>query len=122
MKGISFGFMTLAVCISIVGMVWGIQMAASKNHLLANAHAHLNLIGWVGFAIYGTYYHIVPAAAQGLLPRIHLALSVVAVGTIAPGIAIVLSGGTDGLAILGSVLTLASAILFLVIVLRSRAS
>ncbi|WP_232367751.1 hypothetical protein [Tritonibacter horizontis] len=97
-------------------------MAASKNHLLANAHAHLNLIGWVGFAIYGTYYHIVPAAAQGLLPRIHLALSVVAVGTIAPGIAIVLSGGTDGLAILGSVLTLASAILFLVIVLRSRAS
>ena len=114
--------MTLAVCISIVGMVWGIQMAASKNHLLANAHAHLNLIGWVGFAIYGTYYHIVPAAAQGLLPRIHLALSVVAVGTIAPGIAIVLSGGTDGLAILGSILTLASAILFLVIVLRSRAS
>ncbi|MCG7623583.1 hypothetical protein [Epibacterium sp. Ofav1-8] len=122
MKGIAFGFMVLAVCLGILGMIWGIQMAASQDHTLANAHAHLNLIGWVGFALYGLYYHVVPAAAQGRLPRLHLAISVLAVGTIAPGIAIAQSGGGDALAILGSFLTLASALIFLLTVIRSRAA
>ncbi|MFP3384124.1 hypothetical protein [Tritonibacter sp. SIMBA_163] len=122
MKGIAFGFMVLAVCLGILGMIWGIQMAASKDHTLANAHAHLNLIGWVGFALYGFYYHVVPSAAQGRLPRLHLVVSVLAVGTIAPGIAIVKSGGGDALAILGSFLTLASALIFLFTVIRSRAA
>jgi cbb3-type cytochrome oxidase subunit 1 len=122
MKGIAFGFMVLAVCLGILGMIWGIQMAASQDHTLANAHAHLNLIGWVGFALYGLYYHVVPSAAQGRLPRLHLAISVLAVGTIAPGIAITQSGGGDALAILGSFLTLASALIFLLTVIRSHAA
>ncbi|NIZ12840.1 hypothetical protein [Phaeobacter sp. HF9A] len=121
MKGLAFGFMALAVCLGILGMLWGIHMAASKDHTLSIAHAHLNLIGWVGFSIFGIYYHVVPTAAQGRLPRLHLALSILAVGSIVPGIVSVKNGGSDTLAILGSLLTVGSMVLFLLTVLRSRA-
>ena len=39
-----------------MGMCWGIAMAMSQNFALAPAHAHLNLLGWVTMAIYGTFY------------------------------------------------------------------
>ncbi len=120
MKGIAFAFVALGMCLGILGMLWGIQMAASQDHTMAPAHAHLNLIGWVGFSIFGFYYHMVPTAAVGRLPRLHLVLSLLAVGSLAPGIAIAHSGGSEGLAILGSLLTLASAVVFLVTILRSR--
>lgn len=122
MKGIAFSFMVLGVCFGLLGMLWGIHMAASQDHTMAPAHAHLNLIGWVGCAIYGLYYHVVPKAAEGMLPRLHLILAILAVGCIAPGIALAKSGGTEALAIIGSFLTVASALLFLVNVLRSRAA
>ena len=41
-------------------MVWGIIMAESNNHLQMPAHAHLNLLGWVGSAIYGTFFALNP--------------------------------------------------------------
>ena len=122
MKGIAFNFMVLGVLFGLLGMLWGIHMAASHDHTMAPAHAHLNLIGWVGCAIYGIYYHVVPKAAEGMLPRLHLIVAILAVGCIAPGIALAKSGGTEALAILGSFLTVASALLFLVNVVRSRAA
>ena len=68
MNGLSFWFFVLAVISGALGMAWGIQMSASGDHSLSIAHAHLNLIGWVGFAIFGIYYPLVPAA-HGKLAR-----------------------------------------------------
>ena len=36
--------------------VMGMRMAKSKDFTLMPAHAHLNLLGWVTMAIYGTFY------------------------------------------------------------------
>jgi hypothetical protein len=36
-----------AVVFALAGMVMGIAMAASHDHSVFPAHAHLNLLGWV---------------------------------------------------------------------------
>ena len=80
MEGIARWFMLAAVVSALGGMVWGIQMSASQDHLLSPAHGHLNLLGWVSCAIYAFYYHLLPAAAGGVLPRLHLAAALLALG------------------------------------------
>lgn len=120
MKGISFYFMVLAVISVTLGMVWGIQMSASQNHTLSPAHAHLNLLGWVTMSIFAIYYHLVPAAAQGMLAKIHLLVAALGLGIIVPGIVMALTQQGAALAKIGSVLSLLSMLIFLAVVITSR--
>ncbi|WP_420569144.1 hypothetical protein [Thalassovita sp.] len=120
MKGIAFYFMILAVISVVLGMAWGIQMSASQNHDLSPAHAHLNLIGWVTMAIFAVYYHLVPAAAQGLLAKLHLAVAAAGLIIIVPGIVMALTQQGEALAKIGSMLTLLSMVMFLAVVVTSR--
>lgn len=119
MKGIAYYFMVLAVIAVSCGMVLGIVMAASHDHTLAPVHAHLNLIGWVTMALFAIYYHLVPAAGQGSLARLHLGLATLGVVTIVPGIALAVTKQSEGLAVVGSFITLAAMLLFLVVVLKA---
>lgn len=119
MRGIGFYFFGLgAVCVTL-GMFWGIQMSISGDHMLAGAHAHLNLVGWVTMALFGVYYTLTPSAAATGLAKIHLALAVGGVVIMVPGIAIVIRGGTDALAAAGSMLTAASMLVFLYTVFKN---
>lgn len=119
MKSLPFAFVATAILAGLIGMVWGIMMAASGDHTLAPGHAHLNLLGWVTLAIYGFYYHTVPAAI-GRLGWVHYVLSLASVVTVGPGIAIAIATGSEGLAILGSFLALGALLLFAIVVLRNR--
>ncbi|MBR9764568.1 MAG: hypothetical protein GYB53_13825 [Rhodobacteraceae bacterium] len=122
MRGISFYFYAAAAISGLAGMAWGIQMSASGNHLMSPAHAHLNLLGWVSLAIFVTFYHLVPRAAEGILPRIHLGLAVAGIVVIVPGIVQALNQTGETLAKLGSVLTILSMLVFTYTVLfRGRA-
>ncbi len=120
MRGISFWFFMTAVIYVTLGMIWGIVMAATGDHRLAAAHAHLNLVGWVTLALFGIYYHLVPRAGEHVLAKLHFAVATVGVVLLVPGIAMAVSGAGELLAKVGSVLTLASMLLFAVVVFRSR--
>lgn len=120
MTGIARLFMLTAVVCALGGMVWGIQMSASQDHLLSPAHGHLNLLGWVSCAIYAFYYHLVPGADYGALPRLHLAAALLSLGLLVPGIPLAIQERTEMLAQAGSLAALVSMLLFGVIVLRSR--
>ncbi|WP_245307915.1 hypothetical protein [Hoeflea sp. IMCC20628] len=93
-------------------------MAISGDHMLAPAHAHLNLVGWVTMALFGLYYTLTPSAAATGLAKIHLGLAVAGVVVMVPGIAMVLKGGGDGIAAAGSMLTAASMLVFLYTVFK----
>lgn len=121
MRGIARYFMGLAVLWVVIGMIWGIQMSATHNHMLSPAHAHLNLVGWVGFAIFAFYYHLVPGAGDGMLARLHLGAAVAGVVLMVPGIAMAVSEQGETLAKIGSVLTLLSMLIFAAVVLRGAA-
>jgi peptidoglycan/LPS O-acetylase OafA/YrhL len=106
-----------AICV-FGGMLWGIQMAVSGDHLLASAHAHLNLVGWVTLALFGIYYRLTPAACASRLAWVHAAVAIVGVTLMVPGIVLVIQGGTPALASAGAVLGTLSMVLFLTTLLR----
>ena len=51
----SLGF-RIAVLFVLTGMAIGIGMAASHDHSLMPAHAHINLIGWVTLFLISLFY------------------------------------------------------------------
>lgn len=118
MRGLPFYFFALGILAVLIGMGWGIEMAISDNHSLYPAHAHLNLLGWVTFSIFAFYYHLVPEAAKGMLPKVHFSLAVAGLVLIVPGIVVAMSGGGEALAGIGSILTALSMLTFGIIVLR----
>lgn len=105
----------------LAGMVFGIWMSATGDHTLAPAHAHLNLIGGVMMALFGTFYTLRPTAAIGILGKIQVAAAHLAVWTMFPGIIMAITGGSETLAKVGSILFILSMLLFLVIVVRATA-
>ncbi len=119
MRGLAFWFMALAVVSALIGMIWGIQMSATQDHTLAPAHGHLNLLGWVSCSVFAFYYTLVPEAGEGLLPRLHLGLTVVMLGILPGGISLAILDQSDVLAKLGSVLAVLAMLVFGVIFLRS---
>lgn len=116
MRGVSFWFFLSAAIYVACGMLFGIYMAISGDHSLAPAHGHLNLVGWVSMAIFGIFYHLVPSAAETRLAKLHFILASIGLWLMVPGIAIVLSGGPEVFAAIGSLITVASMFLFVFIV------
>ncbi|CDZ27530.1 hypothetical protein [Neorhizobium galegae] len=119
MRNIAFYFFGAAVLCVTVGMFWGIQMAISGDHLMAPAHAHLNLVGWTTMGLFGLYYTVTPAAADSVLSKVHLGFAVLGVLCLVPGIAMAVSAGGEALAAIGSILTVVSMLIFLFTVARN---
>lgn len=121
MRGVSFWFVATASIFVTLGMLGGIAMAISGDHTLAPAHAHLNLVGWVTMALFGVYYHLVPAAAATTLARVHFWVATAGVVIMVPGIILATLDRGEAMAAIGSLVTLASMLIFVVTVLRHRA-
>lgn len=118
MKGTAFYFfMAAAICVSI-GMVWGIQMSISGDHNLSPAHAHLNLVGWVTLGLFGLYYSVTPQAANSGLARVHLAVAIIGVVLMVPGIVMAIRETGEVVVAIGSLFTVASMLIFLYTVFR----
>lgn len=120
MRGLAYFCLVSAAAYALAGMGFGIIMAASHDHTLATAHAHLNLLGWVSMAIYGLFYHTVPNAAQTRLARIHVAVATLGIWIMIPGVAMAVMGLSEGPAVFGSLLTILGMILFAARVATTR--
>ncbi|SDU49363.1 hypothetical protein [Stappia sp. ES.058] len=118
MRSVPTWFFATAALFGLAGMVWGIQMSASHDHTLSPAHGHLNLLGFVMSAVFGTYYALTPTAAASPLARIHFALVVATVLVLTPGIVFAIRDNWPVLAQAGSLLAIATMALFAVTVLR----
>ena len=92
MPRVSLWFFAVAPIYVLVGMGFGIWMGAAQNFALAPAHAHLNLIGWVTMALYGTFY-AVAREAPAKLAWTTFWLNNVAVVFMFPSLAMVISYG-----------------------------
>ena len=121
MKGIAFLFVLTGALAVTIGMAWGIKMSMDADFTLSAAHAHLNLIGFVVMTIYGFYYHMVPAAAEKMLAKIHYVVALAGVVIIVPGIVQAIQETGETLAKVGSTLVLAGMLIFVVTILTNRA-
>ncbi|KFG70076.1 hypothetical protein [Microvirga sp. BSC39] len=110
----------LAVLFVIAGMAMGIGMAATQNHAIMPAHAHLNLLGWVSLFLFGIYYERRPALDASRLAMIQVVLWSVGTVVLTVAVAAIHLGyhAADPIAALSSLIVLAAMLLFAYFVFR----
>ncbi len=117
MSGFSSRFFGSALVYAILGMALGLHMGMSHDHTQMPTHAHIMLVGWVSFAIFGFFYHSFPSAAETWLARIHFWLAEASFIVLTAALYLIFGGWTeaDPIAGIGSLGLLLSMILFAII-------
>ncbi len=122
MPRVSAAFFTLSVTCLFIGMGWGMHMAQSKDFAMAPAHAHLNLLGGVLSAIFGTFYALTRETYSPRMAWINLLLSLIAVAVTIPALAMLLATNNDAkygpITGIGSGIMVLSLLVFAISVLR----
>lgn len=95
MPRISHWYFAVSVLYAIIGMLVGMYMGGSMDVRLAPAHAHWNLLGWVGNSIYGVFYALAIAKVPKRLPAITFALHNLGVLVMIPFLALLLTHAND---------------------------
>lgn len=112
------GFIGLAVLNALCGMALGLWMSKANDYTLVPLHAHLNLLGWLTFAVFGLAYRT-GIARQDRWAVVHLWVSAAAILMFSVGIAIALLFGRPQLVYAGAALVVASMLLFGINVARA---
>ena len=68
---ISRGFLVTGALYLVVGILFGAYMGGSGDRTMVPVHAHINLLGFTLMTIFGIAYRVMPALAEGLLPKLH---------------------------------------------------
>ncbi|MEI9888117.1 MAG: hypothetical protein WDN08_16790 [Rhizomicrobium sp.] len=95
MPRVSAAFFATGVLCVLAGMAFGMYMGANENFALATVHAHLNLVGWVTMALYGTFYALTRGTMSTGLAWTNYVLSLAGVLIMLPSLAMFLSNGND---------------------------
>ena len=95
MPRISAAFFALGVLCVLCGMLFGMWMGAHNDFAAAPAHAHLNLIGWVTSALYGTFYALTRDTLSPKLAWANFILSAVGILVMIPSLFLLLLNGND---------------------------
>jgi hypothetical protein len=112
----------ISISIGVAGMLIGMAMGITQNFLLAPAHAHFLLLGYVAMFLSALYYRAVPEAAASQLAPVQAVVSVVGAILFPIGIACVRIGDRARfmpVLIAGWLAVLTGMLLFAVIVYRS---
>lgn len=95
MPRVSAAFFGLGVIYVLIGMAWGMYMGSHESFAVAPAHAHLNLLGWVTMALYGTFYALTANTMSRRLAWTNFIVSGLGVAIMIPSLALLLSNGND---------------------------
>ncbi|MBY6261054.1 hypothetical protein EI613_03820 [Azospirillum sp. 412522] len=111
-----------AACLfALCGLGMGIGMAASQDHSLMPAHAHLNLLGWVSLFLFGVYYRLHPALETSRLAMTQIVVWCVGTGLLTVAVAALHLGyaAFEPVAAVSSLLVFGALALFTLLVFRS---
>jgi hypothetical protein len=115
-----------AVLFAMTGMAMGIAMAATHDHSVFPAHAHLNLLGWVSLFLIGIYYRLNPPLDISRAALVQVVVWILGTIVLTIGVAAIYLGypAAEPIAIVGSLIVFADMLLFAVLVFRpsSKAS
>jgi hypothetical protein len=89
----ALAFFTVAPIYGLAGMVWGMVMAASADHGMMPAHAHLNLLGLMLNGLMGTFYAFAGDKVSGRWAWANFVISNAAVLIMIPTLAQMLTLG-----------------------------
>ncbi len=108
--------------IVVAGMIWGLQMAISRDHAALPAHAHLNLLGYVSLFLFGLYYRLHPSLDRSRAALVQVAVWIAGTIVMTIGVGLVHTGreAGDPFAAIGSLVVLADMVMFGWLVYRSE--
>ena len=92
MPRVSLAFFLTGAFFGLSGMMWGLYMGVSQDFSARDAHAHLNLLGWVTLSLMGAFYALAGAARPKLLSWVNFFLSTVGVVLFVPFLVMVQRG------------------------------
>jgi len=112
----------ISVSIGLFGMIGGMLMGITQNFLLAPAHAHFILLGFIVMFLSALYYRTVPEAAASKLAPVQAVVSVVGAFLFPIGICCVRLGDRIvymPVLVAGWLVVMTGMLLFVVIVYRT---
>ena len=122
MPRVSAAFFAMGVVYVLIGMLWGMHMGEANDFVMAPAHAHLNLLGWVTMALYGVFYALTQKTMSPRLAWANFAVSALGVIVMIPFLALYLGAGNDSKYIpgivVGEILTVLGMLIFAASVTR----
>jgi len=95
MPRVSAAFFAVGIVCVLAGMFLGMHMGATHNMTLAQAHAHLNLVGWASMALYGTFYALERETMVTRLAWLNFVVSTVGIAVMIPALIMFLNSGND---------------------------
>ena len=114
-------FFKVASVYFVIAIILGIIMGIRHDFSLTSVHAHLNLLGWVSMALFGTIYYLYPAGGSSKLATIHFWLHNIGVPVMQGGITLLMlteNGMFTAFAIVGSLVVVIGGIFFAVNVFK----
>lgn len=95
MQGLGKAFFTSALVYGVLGMLLGLHMGMSHDHGQMPTHAHIMVIGWLSFAVFGLFYSAYAQAVPRLLSQVHFWLAQISFLALVVGLWLVYSGRTE---------------------------
>ena len=114
MQGVARNFFILGIVMAIAGMMLGLKMAMTNNHVQMPVHAHIMVAGWLMSAVFGFFYHLFPVARQNKLATIHFWMHAVGIVVLTVSLYFVLAGnpGVEPVTAVASILFFLGMLLF----------
>ena len=99
---------------AIAGMMLGLKMAMTNDHVQMPVHAHIMVAGWLMSAVFGFFYHLFPVARQNKLATIHFWIHAVGIVVLVVSLYFVLAGnpGVEPVTAISSILFFPGMLLF----------
>lgn len=92
MNSVGRGFLISAVVYGVLGMLLGLHMGITHNHGQMPTHAHIMVIGWVSFFLFGLYYLQFGKVTSRVLSQIHFWMAQGAFVALVSGLWLIYSG------------------------------
>jgi hypothetical protein len=105
-------FIGVGLVLLLCGMMFGMWMGANETFQYADAHAHLNLLGFVLPTLYGLLHRSYPSLARSRLAWPQCIAHFLGVLIFVPGIVMATLGTTIAGAIAGSVIVFLATLTF----------
>lgn len=114
-------FMT-AMCFLVAGILVGLKMSVAHDYAATGAHAHINLLGWVTMAIFGTFHALNPRGAGSRLAKAQYYVYTGGVLVMTPSLYLLLTGtpSLEPLVAASSLVVFVGVLMFAAIILRTR--
>lgn len=123
MPSIAKMYFITAICFLVAGILVGLQMSIAHDYAATGAHAHINLLGWVTMAIFGTFHALNPRGAATRLAKAQYYVYTGGVIVMTPALYLLLTGNPalEPVVAVSSLVVFVGVLMFAAIIFRARA-